>query len=511
MKLRYSHLAVRVPDQGESRKRLYCEGVARSPRFGNGIERLQNCTNQLQPAIRATTMRTTPDLFNLLVIDDEASLRRTLRTALESMGHRVTEASDGAKALEALRQQRFDLAFLDLRLGKEKGLDLLPELLRAAPGLHVVIVTAYASLDSAVEAMRKGAFDYLPKPFTPDQIRVVLDRSALVRGLKNRVAALEEQVGQLTPEVELDTEEPPVRKALDVAFQVAPTDATVLLRGESGTGKGVVARAIHARSKRANRPFVIVHCPSLSAELLESDLFGHVRGSFTGAVADKPGKVEAADGGTLFLDEVGDLPPSLQAKLLRLVQDRTYERVGEPSPRVADVRLIAATNQDLEAEVKAGRFREDLFYRLNVIDVTLPPLRQRRQDVLPLARHLLGFLARQSGKVVTGFSPEAEAAIQAYPWPGNIRELRNAVERGVILTPDGLVGLEHLPGQLTAATATRVELGGPVTLEEVEAEHIRRVVASAPSLSEAARTLGMDPSTLYRKRKRIGQPPKGDS
>jgi NtrC-family two-component system response regulator AlgB len=442
---------------------------------------------------------------NLLIVDDEASLRRTLRTALESMGHQVGEAANSAAALAAVRRQRFDAAFLDLRLGAEKGLDLLPELLRAAPGLHVVVVTAYASLDSAVEALRRGAFDYLPKPFTPDQLRVVLDRSALVRGLRDRVAALEEQVGRLPPDVELDTQEAVVRQVLDVAFQVAPTDATVLLRGESGTGKGVLAKAVHARSKRAARPFVTVHCPSLSAELLESDLFGHVRGSFTGAVRDAAGKVSAADGGTLFLDEVGDLPLALQPKLLRLVQDKTYERVGEATPRTADVRLIAATNRDLEADVKAGRFREDLFYRLNVIEVTVPPLRARRADVLPLARHLLAFFARQAGKPVAGYTPEAEEALAAYPWPGNVRELRNAVERGVILTRDETVGLEHLPGQLTGTVSAKVEVGGPVTLAELEAEHVRRVVASSPSLDEAARTLGIDPSTLYRKRKRTGR------
>jgi NtrC-family two-component system response regulator AlgB len=444
------------------------------------------------------------DPLHLLVIDDETSLRRTLRTALESMGHRVAEAANGRQAIDTLRRQPFDLAFLDQRLGVEKGLELLPELLTARPGLHVVIVTAYASLDSAIEAMRKGAFDYLPKPFTPDQIRVVLDRSALVRGLSNRVAALEEQVKQLAPDVELETREPALQKVLDIAFQVAPTDATVLLRGESGTGKGVLARAMHARSQRANRPFVTVHCPSLSAELLESDLFGHVRGSFTGAVRDATGKVETADGGTLFLDEVADLPVALQAKLLRLVQDKSYERVGEPTPRVADVRIMAATNRDLEAEVRTGRFREDLFYRLNVIEVTVPPLRQRRTDVLPLAKHLLGFFQRQAGKVVTGFTPDAEAALQAYPWPGNVRELRNAVERGVILAREPVVGLEHLPGQLTAASTAKIEVGGPVTLEDLEAEHIRRILAVAPSLDEAALVLGIDPSTLYRKRKRAG-------
>jgi NtrC-family two-component system response regulator AlgB len=264
----------------------------------------------------------------------------------------------------------------------------------------------------------------------------------------------------------------------------------------------MLARAIHARSKRAAKPFVTIHCPSLSAELLESDLFGHVRGSFTGAVRDTVGKVAAAEGGTLFLDEVGDLPLSLQPKLLRLLHDREYERVGEIETRVGDVRLIAATNRDLEAEVAAGRFREDLFYRLNVIEVMLPPLRQRRKDILSLARKLLEFFAAQAGKAITSYTPEAEQALIAYDWPGNVRELRNAVERGVIISPGPSVGVEHLPSQLSVIPRARLELGGRITLEELEAEHIRRVVASAASLDEAASILGIDPSTLYRKRKK---------
>ncbi|HEX3149301.1 MAG TPA: sigma-54 dependent transcriptional regulator [Gemmataceae bacterium] len=441
--------------------------------------------------------------MNLLVIDDEASLRRTLRTALESMGHRVAEAGTSAAAMEAARRERFDLAFLDFRLGRERGLELLPKLLEVGP-LPIVVITAFASFDSAVEAMRKGAFDYLPKPFTPDQLRMVLDRAALVGGLRGRVASLEDQVGALNPDGELETEEPAMRHVLDVALQVAATEATILLRGESGTGKGVVARAVHARSKRANRPFVTVSCPNLSAELLESDLFGHVKGSFTGAVADKVGKVDAAAGGTLFLDEVGDLPMPLQPKLLRLIQDREFERVGDPIPRVADVRLVAATNRDLEVDVRAGRFREDLLYRLNVIEVTLPPLRARRKDVLPLARRLLTFLARQTAKPVIGFTTEAEAALEAYPWPGNVRELRNAIERGVILARDDRVALGDLPASLTSRPGMTVELGGNVTLDDLEKEHIRRVLATSPSLDEAAHTLGIDPSTLYRKRKKLG-------
>ncbi|HWG41789.1 MAG TPA: sigma-54 dependent transcriptional regulator [Gemmataceae bacterium] len=440
----------------------------------------------------------------LLLIDDEASLRRTLRTTLESMRHNVAEAGSGEQAVNWLRKQRFDVAFLDLRLGRETGMDLLPVLLREAPELAVIVITAHASIASAVEAMRAGAFDYLPKPFTPDQLRVVLERWRQVQRLRNQVASLEEQVRSATPETDLDTQEPVMRQALDLAFQVAASEATLLLRGESGTGKGVLARAIHERSPRAGGPFVIVHCPSLSGELLESELFGHVRGAFTGAVLDTEGKVAAAEGGSLFLDEIADLPPTVQPKLLRLLQDRCYERVGETKTRIANVRIIAASNRDLSAEVAAGRFREDLFYRLNVIDIELPPLRQRPHDILPLAKHLLRFFARQTGKILHSFTPEAEAALLRHQWPGNIRELRNAIERGVILATTSTLDRVHLPGQVGNSPPARVEIGGEVTLDTLEAEHIRRVLAASASLEDAAATLGIDPSTLYRKRKRYG-------
>src|SRR5262245_11999791 len=370
--------------------------------------------------------------MNILLIDDDASLRKSLRLALEAMGHRAAEARDSGQAQSLLTQNPFDLAFLDLRLGDEQGLDLLPVLVRVAPGLPVVVITAYATIETAVEAMRRGAFDYLPKPFTPDQLRLLFDRIARVRRLQSQVEALEEQVRAVAPEVDLQTTEPAMQQALDVAFRVAPTEATLLLRGESGTGKGVLARAVHARSRRSAAPFVTVACPSLSAELLESELFGHARGAFTGAVRDTVGKVAAAEGGTLFLDEVGDLPPPLQPKLLRLLQEKRYERVGETRTRAGDVRVLAATSRDLAAEIAAGRFREDLLYRLNVIEITLPPLRQRPRDVPRLADHLLAFFARSAGKALIGFSDEARAALQRHPWPGNLRELRNAVERGVI-------------------------------------------------------------------------------
>jgi two-component system, NtrC family, response regulator AlgB len=352
--------------------------------------------------------------------------------------------------------------------------------------------------------MRRGAFDYLPKPFTPDQLRVVLDRIAHMRRLQSHVDELEEQVRSVVPEVDLQTNEPKMREALDVAFKTAASEATILLRGESGTGKGVLARAIHARSPRASGPFVTVHCPSLSAELLESELFGHVQGAFTGAVRDTIGKVTIAEAGTLFLDEIGDLPLALQPKLLRLLQERCYERVGETRTRAGDVRILAATNHNLEAEIAAGRFREDLFYRLNVIEVTVPPLRQRPKDVLPLAEHLLRFFARQNGKAIAGFSVPARDALLRYPWPGNNRELRNAIERGVILASGNRVELSDLPSQTAGTESALAAVGGSQTLEQMEAEHIRRVLADAATAEEAAALLGIDPSTLYRKRKKYG-------
>ena len=442
--------------------------------------------------------------LNILLIDDEPTLRRTLRTTLETMSHRVAEASSASQALELLGHRQYDVAFLDLRLGEERGLEVLPALLRLAPGLAVVVITAFATIETAVEAMRNGALDYLPKPFTPDQLRFVLGRIARVRQLQSHLQELEEEVRSVIPEADLQTEEPIMRQALDVAIKAAPSDATILFRGESGTGKGVLARFVHAHSARASGPFLTVACPSLSAELLESELFGHVRGAFTGAVRDTEGKVAAAEGGTLFLDEIGDLPLPLQPKLLRLLQEKRYERVGETRTRASDTRILAATNRDLSVEVAAGRFREDLLYRLNVIEVLAPPLRERRHDILPLAEHLLAFFARQSGKRIDGFSAEAREALLRYSWPGNLRELRNAIERGVILGSGPEIGVADLPSQVGSPTRSGIEVGGAVTLEQLEAEHIRRVLAAAASLDEAAKTLGIDPSTLYRKRKRYG-------
>lgn len=442
--------------------------------------------------------------MNVLLIDDDDSLRRTTRIALESMDHKVTEAASGERALETLGRRPFQIALLDLRLGEQSGLEVLPQLLALSPGLQIVVITAYATIETAVEAMRRGAADYLPKPFTPGQLRLVLERIAKVRRLESTVDELADRVRAAVPEADLVTAEPAMRAALDVAFKAAVSDAAVLVRGENGTGKGVLARAIHARSMRADAPFVTVACPSLSAELLESELFGHVQGAFTGAVRDTIGKVAAAEGGTLFLDEIGDLPLALQPKLLRLLQEKQYERVGETRTRACDVRVLAATNRKLEADIVAGRFREDLFYRLNVIEITLPPLRERRGDILPLAERLTEFFARQSGKTIEGFSEEARSALLRHSWPGNIRELRNAIERAVILAGAPELGVADLPPSLGRPPEAGIDVGARVTLEQLEEEHVRRILSATATIEEAAAVLGIDPSTLWRKRKRYG-------
>jgi NtrC-family two-component system response regulator AlgB len=445
--------------------------------------------------------------MRILIVDDEPNIRRTLRMMLEAAGHQVDDVGTAKGAIDLAGESAFDLAMVDLRLGNDSGLDLLETLHVDSPRLVTVIITAHASLDTAVEAMRKGAFDYLPKPFIPAQVRAVLERVSRFRGLRDQVAGLEDQVRNEVPEADLRGADPEMHRILDLARRVASSEIPVLIRGENGTGKGVLARAIHAWSNRRSGPFVTVSCPSLSAELLESDLFGHVRGSFTGAVRDVAGKVASAAGGTLFLDEIGDLPIALQPKLLRFLQEKKYERVGEARTQAADVRLVAATNRDLEAAVTSGQFREDLLYRLNVVELTLPPLRTRT-DTLDLADHLLSFFARQTARRLTGFTAEARDVIVRHPWPGNLRELRNAIERAAILAEGPEIGLADLPERI-AASRTRsidghVEVGGLITLEHLEIEHIRQVLASTPSRDEAARVLGIDPSTLYRKRKQYG-------
>jgi NtrC-family two-component system response regulator AlgB len=442
--------------------------------------------------------------MTILIIDDDLGIRETLGTALETLGHEVATATGRAAAEKKLRGGSFEVAFLDLRLGAENGLDLLPDLLRLSPRLAVIVITAYSSIETAVRAIQLGAFDYLPKPFKPAQIEQMLERVAKTRQMETRISDLEGQLARPAPVVEVEaTTDPGMEQVLEIARKSASSEATILMLGESGTGKSALARQIHQWSARAREPFVTVNCPSLSRDLLESELFGHMKGAFTGAVATTWGKVAAADRGTLFLDEIGELPLEIQPKLLRLLQEREYERVGESKIRMADVRVIAATNRNLKEAVVRGTFREDLLYRLDVISLHMPPLRERPGDILAIAQSQLRHLARPAGRVVKGFSAEAAAAMRRYAWPGNIRELRNVIERATILTAGGEIGLKDLPFLTEEIPAQKPVVGGAFSVEEIEAEHIRQVVARSKNLQQAAATLKVDPTTLLRKRKSL--------
>lgn len=445
--------------------------------------------------------------MDVLIVDDEKIIRDAVSQLVEDEGHYAETASSGDTALKSLKEAAFDLVLLDVNLDVENGLDLLVKFQAQNPNIPVVVFTAAATTKTAVEAMRRGALDFLEKPFTPEQFRIVLSRVQKHRKLAGRVVELQAQMENQTPEAVFDSASRAVREVLDVLFRAASTSASILILGESGTGKSVAAREVHQRSRRADKPFITVHCPGLSRELLESELFGHTKGAFTGAVRDHWGKVKAADGGTLFLDEIGELPLELQPKLLRLLQDREYERIGETRTRTADVRIIAATNRDLKKAVEAGTFREDLFYRLNVITVEMPPLRDRLDDLLPFAENFVGFFSRQFGRAVQ-LSPDARQHVLSHEWPGNLRELRNAIERAVILAKGTEVTAADFPAPGAAPGAggdgNLPSVGAPVSLEKLEEAHIRALMRKLSNLAEVARVLDIDQATLYRKRKKMG-------
>ncbi len=452
--------------------------------------------------------------MDFLVIDDDKTFRDATCLLIDGEGHYAQGVCSGELGLTELKEGKFDSVLLDLNLGPEKGLDILDQIHKLQPNLPVIIFTAQGSVKNAVEAMRRGAVDFLEKPFTRGQFHLVLARVQRFHQLNQNIERLEREVQESnaqSPEILLDSSTPLMREMMDTLLRAAKTPASILILGESGTGKSVVARAVHQQSHLADKPFVTVTCPSLSKELLESELFGHVKGAYTGALRDRRGKVEAAAGGTLFLDEIGDLPMEIQPKLLRLLQEREYERVGENVTRHAEVRVIAATSRDLKQRVADGVFREDLYFRLNVITAEMPPLRQRPEDLIRFAGHYFKHFAALCGRRLEGFSEEASAAIRAYSWPGNLRELRNAIERAVILAKGNKINLEDLPAELRGQTipgardnGASPEVGSMVSMEKLEEAHLRKVLERTANLAEAAQVLGIDQATLYRKRKKIG-------
>ena len=451
--------------------------------------------------------------MNFLVVDDDKTFRDATCFLIEEGGHYPEGVATAQQGLAALREEKFDAVLLDLNLGADSGLDLLGEIQKLYPQIPVVMLTAQGSVKIAVEAMRRGAVDFLEKPFQREQFITVLARLQRLRHLNQRIERLEQQVTESQAqnlEPIFDFTSPAMRGVMELLLRAAKTSASILILGETGTGKSVAARAVHEQSRLADKPFVTVSCPSLSRELLESDLFGHVTGAFTGAVKDHWGKVRAADGGTLFLDEIGDLPLEIQPKLLRLLQEREYERLGENVTRSASLRIIAATNRDLKKRVAEGAFREDLYFRLNVITAEMPPLRLRNGDLLRFAAHYEEYFARQCARPPGGLSPEVIACLQAYAWPGNLRELRNVMERAVIMARNNQVGPEDFPGELRRLPAPNPTVenlplpGSRVSLEQLEEAHLRKILAQIKNLSEAAEILGIDQATLYRKRKKIG-------
>jgi len=441
-------------------------------------------------------------MATILVVDDDQNIRTHLASYVRRLGHGVETAASGTDALAVLDRVPVDIVLSDVRMAGMDGLALLREIRRRRPDAAVILMTAYATVTEAVEAMRDGAYDYFMKPFALEDVRLLLERVLEVQTLRRENRTLRRAVEE--PAL-LETASPPMQTALATARQAAGSDVTVLLCGESGTGKNVLAAAIHDWSGRREGPFVTISCTTLAEHLLESELFGHVRGAFTGAWRDKPGRLEAAHGGTVFLDEIGDLSPELQAKLLRYLEERRFERVGSTETIAVDARVVAATNRDLEQDVRGGRFRADLFFRLNVIGITLPPLRDRKADLAALTGHILANLSARHRRGELDLTADARAVIAAYAWPGNVRELVNVLERAVVLARTRVIRADDLPDRLLApAPQPGAQRPAEGSLEEVERRHIEQVLQESATLEEAAARLGINPTTLWRKRKRYG-------
>jgi DNA-binding NtrC family response regulator len=440
-------------------------------------------------------MMTTP--VRILVVDDEQHVRNSLATWFREEGFDVSVAASGKEALATLAREGTNILLVDIKMPGMDGLELQHKVRELAPDATIIIMTAYASVETAVQALKDGAYDYVVKPFDPESVSRLVRKAAERYSLMAENRALRERLAGATPAL-ITSGSPAMARVLELVEQVAPTDTSVLITGESGTGKELVAHLIHFRSNRRFGPFVVENCGALAEGVLESELFGHERGAFTGAVARRRGKIELADEGTLFLDEIGDVPPKVQVDLLRVLQDRQLTRVGANAPTPVNFRLITATHRDLEAEVGAGRFREDFYFRINVFTIPLPPLRERTEDIPALAEHFLQHFTNQMNRRISGFTPEAMAALVAYPWPGNVRELQNAIERAVVMCKGERIEAKNFPFAVPPEAAD-------VSLSAMEAAHIRQVLAAnSYNVAQAARALDIDRVTLYNKMKKYG-------
>jgi len=434
----------------------------------------------------------------VLVADDERNLRELLQRELARKGHEVETAADGDEALARLREKPYDVVVLDMKMPRKEGIEVLRDLQAFPEQPQVIVMTGFQEVSSAVEAMKLGAYDYLTKPTKIEELDVVIRKAAEKGQLLRDNVAMRAHVPGAEPFGGILTRSTRMQDVLRIVERVAPTESSVLILGESGTGKELVARAIHERSQRASRPFVPIHCGALPHEVLESELFGHEKGAFTGAISAKPGLIELADGGTLFLDEIGEMEADSQVKLLRVLETGTFFRVGGTRPQRVDVRLVAATNRDLADAMRAGQFRQDLYYRINTITVQLPPLRERRDDIALLAHH---FVETHAAYGVKRLSPAVLAALETYGWPGNVRELLHAIERGVILAKDEEIMPDDLPPEVVGAAPVSAGTSSAAgTLESMERTHIVSTLRQVGGhRGKAAALLGIDPKTLYRK------------
>ncbi len=443
---------------------------------------------------------------NILVIDDEESMRDSCQQTLLRDENRVEVAEDGSKGLSMLERESFDLVILDLKMPGLSGMEVLKKVKEEDPEIVVIVITGYATIESAVEAMKAGAYDFIPKPFTPDSLRMITRRALEKRKLSlENVLLRAELKGRFGMEV-IVGRSASMRKVEELVRKVAPTGSTVLISGETGTGKELIARAIHSQSSRRDKPFIVVDCGGLAESLFESELFGHVKGSFTGATETKYGRFEVANDGTVFLDEIGNISMSIQTKLLRMLQEREITRVGSSQVIKVDVRIIAATNKDLLKCVKEQTFREDLFYRLSVVPIVLPPLRERREDIPLLANHFLRKHNTKREKSVTAISDCAMKVLTEYDWPGNVRELENVVERAVVLTRSGVIEPDDLwYYELGSKTPSSSDADGTKSLTDVEREHIIRTLEALNGhIGKASEALGIDRETLRLKLRKYG-------